>query len=275
MGPILEIEDLHKSFGGLKALDGASLVVERGSITGLIGPNGSGKTTLFNCATGFYNLDMGEVFFGEECITGLSPDAIARKGMVRTFQTIRIFPHMTVMENMLSGPMEQTGETIFRRTTQFLTSIPRLLTALPRLRSPEPERIAGWTREETEHARKAFQLLEFLEIDHLWNEYASNLSGGQQKLLILGRSLMSDPSLVMLDEPIAGVNPILARKIFERTLELRKEKKQTFFIIEHNVGVLFRYCEHIYVMDEGQVVAEGTPDEIQQSQRVIEAYLGR
>lgn len=273
--PILNIENLQKGFGGLKAVDNVSLTVKRGSITGLIGPNGSGKTTLFNCATGFYALDKGEVFFDDECITGLSADAIARKGMVRTFQTIRTFPHMTVLENMLTSPMTQTGETIFRRTSQFLTAIPRLLTSLTRFRSTKQTSIEGWTSEEAEYARKAFQLLEFLEIDHLWSEYAANLSGGQQKLLILGRTLMSDPELILLDEPVAGVNPVLARKIFERTLELRKERNQTFFVIEHNMEITFRYCEHIYVMDRGEVVAEGTPDEIQQNKKVIEAYLGR
>jgi len=270
--PILAVEDLNKSFGGLKALDDVSLNVKRGSITGLIGPNGSGKTTLFNCATGFYELDKGEVYFDGESITGLSADTIARKGMVRTFQTIRIFPHMTVLENLLTAPMRQAGETIFRRTFQFLKVIPRVLTSFPRFQFPEQ---VGWNHEEMKNAHKAFPLLEFLGIEHLWNEYAANLSGGQQKLLILGRALMTNPRLILLDEPVAGVNPILARKIFERTLELIKETNQTFFVIEHNMEITFRYCEHIYVMDRGEVVAEGTPDEIQQNKMVIEAYLGQ
>ncbi|MFQ6055047.1 MAG: ABC transporter ATP-binding protein [Methanosarcinales archaeon] len=252
MKEILVVKDLHKSFGGVTALNGVSLSIDSKSIIGLIGPNGSGKTTLFNVITGFYTSDKGEVYLEGERINGLSTHDISLKGLIRTFQITRVFPKMTVLENMLVAPKKQIGEGIF---SSFF----------------------NWKKvldQEYFNKKKAYELLKFLEIEPLKDEYAGNLSGGQQKILDLGRVLMTDPKIVLLDEPIAGVNPTLAKKIFEKIIDLRNHKDMTFLIVEHNMDLLMNYCEKIYVMNKGQIVAYGTSSEIQNNEKVIEVYLG-
>ena len=218
----------------------------------MIGPNGSGKTTLFNIITGFLPPDKGDVRFKGKSIVGLRPDEISLKGLVRTFQICRIFPKMTVLENMLVATKNVKDETL--SSTFF-----------------------NWRRilkNEEENKRKAYDILRFLDLYHLRNEYASNLSGGQQKLLELGRILMSNPSTILLDEPVAGVNPTLAGKIFDKIVELRDQMGMTFFIVEHNMDVVMNFCEKIYVIHKGRIVAEGEPWQIQKDPLVIEAYLG-
>lgn len=246
------VYNVHKSFGGIKALDGITMDISGSSIIGLIGPNGSGKTTLFNVITGFYPVDSGEINFNGENITGLGSHKISLLGLTRTFQITRIFPKLTVLENMLTAAKGQSGERLFsvffkRRTV---------------------------AKQEVDNAEKAFEILKFLEIFHLRDEYGSNLSGGQLKLLELGRALMMDPEMLLLDEPVAGVNPTLANKIFDMIVDLKDSKNIVFVIVEHNMDVVMSFCDRIYVMDGGKIVAEGVPEEIQTSKKVIEAYLG-
>ncbi len=247
----LIVKDLHKNFGGLEALDGVSFSVEERSIVGLIGPNGSGKTTLFNVVTGFHPTDKGEVYFYGERLTGLKPFEIPRKGLGRTFQITRVFPRMTVLENMLVSPREQVGE-------DFLSVFVKR---------------EAVNKQESNLTNEALGLLRFLEIEKLKDEYAASLSGGQLKLLELGRILMAHPKMILLDEPVAGVNPTLARKIFDRILKLR-ERGVTFLIVEHNMDVVMSFCDKIHVMNKGQIVAEGSPEEIQNNDQVVEIYLG-
>jgi len=247
----LTVKDLHKNFGGLEALDGVSFGIQERTVVGLIGPNGSGKTTLFNVVTGIYPLDRGEIYFYGDRLNGLKPHEILLKGIGRTFQITRIFPRMTVMENMLVAPKGQLGE--------------NLLSVFLRGRDV--------TEQESRLVKEASELLKFLEIDHLSNEYAASLSGGQLKLLELGRILMAHPKMILLDEPVAGVNPTLAQKIFDRILKLR-DKGLTFLIVEHNMDVVMSFCDKIYVMNKGQIVAEGNPEEIQRNEEIIEIYLG-
>jgi len=250
---MLTVKDVHKSFGGLKALNGVSLEVEGGSITGLIGPNGSGKTTLFNVISGFYPKDKGEIYFKGRRIDGLPPHKIARMGLCRTFQISQIPQRMTVLENMLLAPQGQLGE--------------GLLGALFRYR-----RVA---RQERALLRKALHLLELVGLFDWRNEYSGNLSGGQKKLLSLARVLMADPDLILLDEPTAGVNPTLIRSLLEVIERLRDEEGKTFLVIEHNMKVISSICNKVYVLNFGEVIAEGSPEEIQRSERVLQAYLGR
>ncbi|MEX0683841.1 MAG: ABC transporter ATP-binding protein [Dehalococcoidia bacterium] len=243
---------MSKAFGGLQAVNHATLDVPEGSITGLIGPNGAGKTTLFNLITGFIKPDSGSIRFRGESIEGLAPHRVFRRGLVRTFQIPRELGSMSVLENLMLVPMDQVGEKLWN--TLFL-----------------PWRVGP--QEEANFA-KAEEVLRFLNLHHLRDEYASNLSGGQKKLLELGRTLICDPKMILLDEPAAGVNRTLMRQIVEDIRRLRNELGITFFVIEHDMDIVALLCDSLIVMSEGSKLAEGTPDEIRSNAQVLEAYLG-
>jgi len=251
---LLSIHKLRKSFGGLRALDGVSLNVEEDTVTGLIGPNGSGKTTLFNVVSGFLPKDGGEVYFKGKRIDGLSPDEIARRGLIRTFQIDQSAVEMTVLENLLVSSPSQAGEKLWR----VIRSFGKVL------------------REEKDNLNKAASILDLLGLKHLANEYAGNLSGGQRKLLSLGRMLMAEPVLYLLDEPTAGVNPTLIKDLlaFLRR-EVISKKGTTIFIIEHNMKVISSICDEVIVLDSGLRIAQGTPPEIQNNEKVLACYLAR
>jgi len=248
---MLEVMDLEKNFGGIKAVDGCSLKVEQGSITGLIGPNGAGKTTLFNLITGFYAPDAGKIWFNGEIISGLSPHKIARRALTRTFQIPRELREMTVLENLMVVPENQIGERIWN--SFFRPGVVR--------------------RQEREIRDEALGVLEFVELIDLANEYAKNLSSGQKKLLELARTLMAEPKMILLDEPGAGVNPTLMRKL-TRNIENLRQRGKTFFLIEHDMDLIMNLCDTVIVMNKGRQLAEGTPDEIKKNESVLEAYLG-
>ena len=244
--PLLEIRKLTKHFFRLSALSEVSLSVEPGELLGIIGPNGSGKTTLFNCVTGVLPPSAGEVWFQGEDITGWSPDAVYHRGIARTFQLIQLFPEMTVLENMLVAAQEKTG-----------TLLSRLL-----------------RRDEIAETARALELLEFLGIIGLRDNLASNLSYGQQKLLDFGMALMSGPQLVLLDEPMAGVNPTMIKNLVGHIRELNA-RGYTFVVIEHNMEVVMSLCRRIVVLSQGERIAEGTPAEIAENSLVLDAYFGR
>jgi len=248
---MLEVMNLEKNFGGIKAVDGCSLKVEQGSITGLIGPNGAGKTTLFNLITGFYAPDAGKIWFNGEIISGLSPHKIARRALTRTFQIPRELREMTVLENLMVVPENQVGERIWN--SFFRPGVVR--------------------RQEREIRDEALGVLEFVELIDLANEYAKNLSSGQKKLLELARTLMAEPKMILLDEPGAGVNPTLMKKL-TRNIENLRQRGKTFFLIEHDMDLIMNLCDTVIVMNKGRQLAEGTPDEIKKNESVLEAYLG-
>jgi amino acid/amide ABC transporter ATP-binding protein 1, HAAT family (TC 3.A.1.4.-) len=252
-GAPLRVDSLRMEFGGITAVDGTSFVVEDGTLTGLIGPNGAGKSTTFNCITGVYTPTAGHVYFQGEEITGLAPHQIARRGLVRTFQIARELEEMTVFENMMLAPQHQRGESL-------------IASVVPGLR-------AAVVTEERGLRAEVWETLEFFEIDHLAHEYAGNLSGGQRKLLELARALMTDPEMLLLDEPLAGVNPTLEKKLLERIHALRAEG-YTFLLVEHDMEVIMENCARVIVMHQGQVLAEGAPAEIKEDEAVIDAYLG-
>ena len=253
-GPALEVEDLRKSFAGLVAVDGATFSVERGSLTGLIGPNGAGKSTTFNCITGVHDVDGGTVrFFGED-ITGLRTNQVAERGLVRTFQIARELEEMTVLENLMLAPGDQRGETLAQAV-------------LPGLRD-------GVREQERAIREEVWETLELFEIDHLADEHAGNLSGGQRKLLELSRALLTDPDMLLLDEPFAGVNPTLEEKLLDRIHALQRERGLTFLLVEHDMNLIMNHCEHVIVMHQGQVLAEGPPEAVRDDEQVIDAYLG-
>ena len=249
---MLEVQKLEKSFGGLTAVDGCSLTVEEGSITGLIGPNGAGKTTLFNLITGHYKPDRGKIIFQGDAIESLAPHQIFRKKLYRTFQITREFAQMSVLENLMIMPEHQVGEKIWN--TWF--------------------RLSQVKKQERAIVDKALEVLEFVELIDLKNEYAGSLSGGQKKLLEIARSMMADPKIVLLDEPGAGVNPTLMKKLIANIETLRDEKGITFLLIEHDMDLVMNLCDPVIVMSEGKKLAEGTADEIKSNEEVLEAYLG-
>ncbi|WP_435176429.1 ABC transporter ATP-binding protein [Halorussus sp. AFM4] len=230
---ILRTDGLTKRFGALTANDGISLSVERGEIRGIIGPNGSGKTTFFNCVTGFLDPDEGSVEFDGTDVTGWDPHRIARRGMVRTFQIVSPFKNMTVRQNLLAGRV--------------------------------PDRVDKQARVD--------EILEFLDIDHIAENDAGEISGGQQKLLELGRVLMLDPDCVLLDEPTAGVNPALEKRVLEHVRQLNDDG-MTFVVVEHDMSVMREVADSVSVFDRGEYIAEGPFDEIQRDERVRKAYLG-
>lgn len=250
---MLEIKDISINFGGIKAVDKASMTIEEGQITGLIGPNGAGKTTLFNVIAGNLKPTYGQVSLLGEDITALPDYELFHKGVLRTFQLAHEFSNMTVLENLMVVPGQQTGESILN--TWFKRDQIKI--------------------EEEVIKEKALEVIEFLNLSHLTYELAGNLSGGQKKLLELGRTMMVDAKIVLLDEVGAGVNRTLLNDIADTIIKLNKEKNYTFFMIEHDMSFLSKLCDKVIVMTEGSVLLEGSIEEVTQNEEVIEAYLGR
>ncbi len=249
--PMLEVDNLHKHFGGFKAVDGCSFAVRPGTVTGLIGPNGAGKSTLFNLITGVLKPDAGRILFNGTSIHGKAPEQVALRGVGRTFQTPRLFFELTVWENLMTAGPDQPGERI--HTTVFGRSTLR--------------------RTEQGLSDDAWQVLRFLHLERLANEYAANLSGGQRKLLSLGRVLMMKPRVILLDEPAAGVNESLSAELFDHIRALNAQGI-TFVVIEHHMALVMRLSHDIVVMHNGRTLAQGTPGEVQRNKDVLDAYLG-
>jgi len=251
LAELLRINEVRKAFGNLRALDGVTLGVEEKEIHILIGPNGSGKTTLINVVSGFYKADSGTVTLSGRDITGVPPYKLYGMGISRTFQIPTLFTKLTIMENVLvaakGNPGESFAKSIFKRS---------------------------WMKKETEATERAFGILQLLGLDKLWDRKASTLSGGQMKLLEMARALMSGANLILLDEPISGVNPTLAHEIFGRILKLRDELGVTFLIVEHRLEIALGYVDSVTAMALGKVVAAGKPELVMTDPKVIEAYLG-
>ena len=250
---MLEIKNIQKNFGGLVAVNNASMNVTKGSITGLIGPNGAGKTTLFNIIAGNLHSDLGEVYLEKEKISELKAHELFEKGVLRTFQIAHEFSTLTVLENLMMVPGNQFGENLLY--SWFKNSIV--------------------SKQEEEIRAKAIAVIDFLNLNHLTQEVAGNLSGGQKKLLELGRTMMVDAKLVLLDEVGAGVNRTLLNEISDAIIRLNKEKDYTFFVIEHDMDLIEKICEPVIVMAEGSVLFQGSFEEVKSNEEVIEAYLGR
>ena len=248
--PILVADGITRTFGGLTAVDVDHLEIPRGKITALIGPNGAGKTTLFNLLTGFDRPDSGAAVFDGTTLSGKSPSTVARSGMVRTFQLTKSLGRLTVLENMLLGARDQTGESFWSAFVKPL-----------------------WARQEKENTARAEELLARFKLDAKRDDYAASLSGGQRKLLEMARALMTRPKLVMLDEPMAGVNPALTQSLLDHILSLKDEGMSVLFV-EHDMHVVTKISDWVVVMAEGRVVAEGAPDDVMHDQAVVDAYLG-
>jgi ABC-type branched-subunit amino acid transport system ATPase component len=248
---VLEVSDIRVQFGGVKAVDGASIGVSAGSITSMIGPNGAGKTTLFNLISGAIKSDSGKVIFQGEEIQGLHPHQIAHRGMVRTFQGAKVIKRLSVLDNVMLGGQDNPGEGLigfFRPSA--------------RAKYEESARI------------RAMELLSQVGIERFANEYAGILSGGQRKLLDLARALMAQPKMLLLDEPFAGVNPTLVEKLIEVINNLRKERELTFLLVEHDLETVMNISDKVIVLAQGKVIADGLPRSIYENESVIDAYLG-
>jgi branched-chain amino acid transport system ATP-binding protein len=250
---MITVKNLSKHFGGIKAVDGVDLHIDRGSITGLVGPNGAGKTTMFNLIAGLYQPTEGEIVLDGEDVTELTSHQLFHKGLLRTFQIAHEFPTLSVLENLMMVPANQLGENLMN-------------TWLKRKQIFEEEKTLQ---------AKAEEVVDFLSISHLKNESAGNLSGGQKKLLELARTMMVDAKVVLLDEVGAGVNRTLLKQIGDAIIRLNEERGYTFCMIEHDMDFISRLCDPVVVLAEGQILTSGTPDEIKSSDAVIEAYLGK
>jgi len=250
---LVKVENLNKSFGGLRAIDNCSIEIKENSITGIIGPNGSGKSTLFNLITGNLKPDNGSIFYNGIDITGKEPYELFNLGILRTFQIAHEFTNLTVIENLMMVPGNQLGEKLI--TSIFTRN--------------------KFKKQENEIKEKALDVLKFLKIDHLINEKAGNLSGGQKKLLELARTMMVDARIVFLDEVGAGVNKSLLKEISDSILKLNEERKYTFCIIEHDIDFITKLCDPVIVLAEGKVLFQGTAEEVKKNNEVIDSYLGQ
>lgn len=248
----LRTENITKRFGGLIALKRVSIEVPSKRIVMLIGPNGSGKTTLINVISGMYKPESGKVLFDKNEITGLPPHKIYSLGIVRTFQIPSLFLKLTVLENLLIAAKDQLGEKI---TSAILNR-------------------KKWIKQEEKLVEKAFEILDLLTLSSMWNRKASELSGGQMKLLEIGRALMSDPKVVLMDEPVAGVNPKLAHNIMDHVTGIRDKLGLSFLIVEHRLDIVLDYVDYVYAMHRGKVISRGIPTEVVSDPAVIESYLG-
>ena len=251
LNDIISVKNLQKSFGGLKAVDVNDLTFMEGQLTSIIGPNGAGKTTFFDLISGFQDSDSGKVYLNNKNITKSQPYSIARLGMIRTFQLTKVFDRMTVLENMMFSASNVNNDSFLKSLIQ-----------LPSQKITEKN-----------IKDKSFEIMKELNIDHMANSYARELSGGQKKLLELGRSIINDPKILLLDEPLAGVNPKLAEEILEIILNLSK-KGISILMVEHNIEAVMKISERVIVLAEGKVIADNTPENVRTDDNVINAYLG-
>ena len=247
----LEVTNLKKSFGGIKAVDVESLNLNKNELTSIIGPNGAGKTTFFDLISGFQDSDEGKVYLNNKNISKSQPYAIARLGMIRTFQLTKVFDRMTVLENMMFSASTVNNDSFLKS----LAKLPSQKTTEKKIRD------------------KSFEIMKELNIDHMANSYAREMSGGQKKLLELGRSIINNPNILLLDEPLAGVNPKLAEEILQIILNLAG-KGISILMVEHNIEAVMKISERVIVLAEGKVIADSTPENIRTDEKVIEAYLG-
>ena len=249
---MIRVENIAKNFGGIQAVDGVSLSIEKGSITGLIGPNGAGKTTLFNIIAGVFPPSSGKIFLDNEDVTHLEPHELFHKGLLRTFQIAHEFSTLSVLDNLMVVPGNQPGEQL--RHSWFNYSRVKEI--------------------EAQNYERALEVIDFLEIDHIKHELAGNLSGGQKKLLELGRTMMVDARIVLLDEVAAGVNKTLLNDLASNIERMNRELGYTFFVIEHDMDLIGRLCDPVIVMAQGEKIAEGPMAEIRANPAIVEAYFG-